>query len=207
MSNSGGAPGSPGGSLPVLQIALAIEAGQISAELDRCGIGADVRVRVIVELLDHGTLPMAAIAQAGKTFDWLADEPDVYPASVKVRIDIENTLRRVAQQHGVSDGPPALEPTLHRLAAVDGLPGGADFAGTLRILNVATHARMLQPIRRPQMWRRARTSPTCSGASWRVHERRKSAEQHHGLRGMRNDRAHKSLFGNSAAAIFGRRLG
>jgi hypothetical protein len=48
------------------RIILDTEAGQVSAELVRCGIkGA-------------GGLSTAAIAQAGGGFDWLADEPDLY---------------------------------------------------------------------------------------------------------------------------------
>ena len=47
------------------RITLNAEAGQLSAELARHGIAADA-------------LPMAAIAQAGGAFDWLADEPDLY---------------------------------------------------------------------------------------------------------------------------------
>jgi hypothetical protein len=33
---------------------------------------------VQVDILDPGEPPMAAIAEAGKGFDWLADEPDLY---------------------------------------------------------------------------------------------------------------------------------
>lgn len=60
------------------QIVIDAPAGQLSAELTRRGIAADAKVHVIVELRDDGTLPMAAIAQAGKAFDWLAEEPDLY---------------------------------------------------------------------------------------------------------------------------------
>ena len=61
-------------------------------------------------------------------------------ALVKLRIDIERTLRRLAQQHGVSDGPSALGPALQRLAAVGGLPSGAtDLGETLRALDAAAH--------------------------------------------------------------------
>jgi hypothetical protein len=61
-------------------IALDAEAGQVSAELARLGIPATTRVHVLVEVVADGseTLPMAAIAQAGRGFDWLADEPDLY---------------------------------------------------------------------------------------------------------------------------------
>jgi hypothetical protein len=62
----------------VQQIILDAEAGQISAELTRRGIAADARVHVTVEVRDDANPPMAAIAQAGKAFDWLDDEPDLY---------------------------------------------------------------------------------------------------------------------------------
>ena len=62
------------------RITLDAEAGQLSAELARRGIAADARVHVLVEVVDSGAdaLPMAAIAQAGGAFDWLADEPELY---------------------------------------------------------------------------------------------------------------------------------
>ena len=60
------------------QIILDAEAGNLSAELTRRGVAADARVHVVVDILDTGTLPMAAIAQAGKAFDWLDEEPDLY---------------------------------------------------------------------------------------------------------------------------------
>lgn len=60
------------------QIILDAEAGQVSAELTRRGVAADTRVHVLVEVLDPAEPPMAAIAQAGHGFDWLADEPDLY---------------------------------------------------------------------------------------------------------------------------------
>ncbi len=62
------------------QIVLDAEAGQVSAELSRRGVGAHMRVHVLVEVIDTdaGELPMAAIAQTGKAFDWLAAEPDLY---------------------------------------------------------------------------------------------------------------------------------
>ena len=62
-------------------ITLDTEAGQVSAELARRGIAAGSRVHVQVELVGGDTtdaLPMAAIAQAGGAFDWLADEPELY---------------------------------------------------------------------------------------------------------------------------------
>jgi hypothetical protein len=63
-------------------------------------------------------------------------------ALVKLRIDLERTMRQLTQKQGVAAGPPALalEPTLQRLATVGGLlPGAADFGETLRVLNAAVH--------------------------------------------------------------------
>ena len=62
------------------RITLNAEAGQLSAELARHGIAPNVRVHVLVEITDSeaDALPMAAIAQAGGAFGWLADEPDLY---------------------------------------------------------------------------------------------------------------------------------
>ena len=64
----------------IQMIILDAEAGQLSAELARRGIAAGARVHVLVEVVDSApdALPMAAIAQAGGAFDWLADEPDLY---------------------------------------------------------------------------------------------------------------------------------
>ena len=62
------------------KIAFDAGAGEVSAELARRGIAADVRVRVLVEVVgEEADLPsMAAVAEAGGAFDWLADEPDLY---------------------------------------------------------------------------------------------------------------------------------
>lgn len=60
------------------QIVLDAEAGQVSAELARRGIPPHTRVHVLVEVTPGGELPMAAIAQAGKGLDWLAEEPELY---------------------------------------------------------------------------------------------------------------------------------
>jgi hypothetical protein len=60
------------------QIVLDATAGEVSAELTRRGIAANTRVHVLVEILDSAELPMTAIAQAGHSFDWLAEEPDLY---------------------------------------------------------------------------------------------------------------------------------
>lgn len=71
------------------RIVLDAEAGQVSVELARRGIAADTRVRVLVEVVVGGdeadALPVAALAQAGGAFDWLADEPDLYTDADLVR--------------------------------------------------------------------------------------------------------------------------
>lgn len=59
-------------------LTLDIEAGRLSSELVRRGIAADARVHVLVTMPDDEPLPMAALAQAGGAFDFLADEPDLY---------------------------------------------------------------------------------------------------------------------------------
>jgi hypothetical protein len=60
------------------RITLDAEAGHVSAELVRRGIAAGTRVHVLVEVASEQELPMAAMAQAGGAFDWLAEEPDLY---------------------------------------------------------------------------------------------------------------------------------
>jgi len=60
------------------KITLDAEAGQVSAELACRGVAAYARVHVLVEVVGEDALPMAAIAQAGGAFDWLAGEPDLY---------------------------------------------------------------------------------------------------------------------------------
>jgi hypothetical protein len=60
------------------QIVLDAEAGQLSAELARRGIPPHAQVHVLVEVTLDGELPMAAIVQAGKGLDWLAEEPELY---------------------------------------------------------------------------------------------------------------------------------
>ncbi len=59
------------------QIVLDAEVSEIRAELARRGIAAHTLVHVTVEVGDE-TPPMACLAQAGKAFDWLAEEPDLY---------------------------------------------------------------------------------------------------------------------------------
>jgi len=60
------------------KITLDTEAGQVSAELAHRGVAAHARVHVLVEVVGEDALPMAAIAQAGGAFNWLAGEPDLY---------------------------------------------------------------------------------------------------------------------------------
>jgi hypothetical protein len=62
----------------MLRMTLDVEAGQVSAELAHRGIPARARVHVVVEVPDEADPPMAALAQAGGAFDFLADEPDLY---------------------------------------------------------------------------------------------------------------------------------
>jgi len=54
-----------------------IEAGRIPGEIQRRGIPAQQRVRVVVETLDE-QLPLAKLADEGGAFKFLADEPDLY---------------------------------------------------------------------------------------------------------------------------------
>lgn len=60
------------------QILSDIEAGKLTEELKRRGIPPHQRVRAIVESIDEDALPMTAINASGHSFDWLADEPDLY---------------------------------------------------------------------------------------------------------------------------------
>jgi hypothetical protein len=63
----------------VLKVTLDAEAGRVSEELVRRGIAADTRVRVLAEIVeDDERPPMAALAQAGGAFAFLAEEPDLY---------------------------------------------------------------------------------------------------------------------------------
>jgi hypothetical protein len=54
-----------------------IEAGKVPGEIQRRGIPARQRVRVVVETLDDD-MPLARVAEQGGAFDFLADEPDLY---------------------------------------------------------------------------------------------------------------------------------
>lgn len=62
------------------KITLHTKAGEVSAELAHRGVAPDARVHVLVELVDgEADLPsMAAVAEAGGAFGWLADEPELY---------------------------------------------------------------------------------------------------------------------------------
>ena len=110
------------------------------------------RNAVIVEYaLRDSTKPMGVAAyrvspQLPKQLEGELPTPDElareFPlmALVKLRIDLERTLRQLAQQHGISDGASALGPMLPRLAAVRGLPPSvADLGVTLRALDAAAH--------------------------------------------------------------------
>jgi hypothetical protein len=60
------------------RMTLDVEAGQVSTELAHRGIPAHMRVHVLVEVPDDADLPIAAMAQAGGAFEFLAEEPDLY---------------------------------------------------------------------------------------------------------------------------------
>ncbi|WP_376092127.1 hypothetical protein ACE7GA_23020 [Roseomonas sp. CCTCC AB2023176] len=61
------------------RIALNTEAGQVSAGLARRGIAPRPRVQVVAEVeAARDDIPMAALAEAGRASDWLAEEPDLY---------------------------------------------------------------------------------------------------------------------------------
>jgi hypothetical protein len=85
-----------------------------------------------------GVAPTAQVAPGR-----VADPDELAPefplmALVKVRIDLERTLRQLAQKQGIVDGAPAFEPMLQRLAAVRGLPPRVGtLGGTLRALDAA----------------------------------------------------------------------
>ena len=59
------------------KLTLDIAAGEVLRELVRRGIAAKTRVRVQVEIFDEA-VPLASTAQAGRAFDFLADEPNLY---------------------------------------------------------------------------------------------------------------------------------
>ena len=56
-----------------------IEAGDLAIEMKRRGIALRQRIRVVVETLGgDATLPLARMAEEGRAFEFLADEPDLY---------------------------------------------------------------------------------------------------------------------------------
>jgi hypothetical protein len=62
-----------------------IEVGKLPEEIQRRGIAPRQRVRVVLETLEND-LPMAQIAEEGRAFDFLADEPDLYSeADIRAR--------------------------------------------------------------------------------------------------------------------------
>jgi hypothetical protein len=54
-----------------------VEAGNVSREIERKGISARQRVRVTLDTLEDD-LPLAQMAEAGRAFEFLKDEPDLY---------------------------------------------------------------------------------------------------------------------------------
>lgn len=60
------------------QILTDIEAGKLAEELRRRGIPPGQRLRVVVECIEAEEPSMTAMNAAGRAFDWLADEPELY---------------------------------------------------------------------------------------------------------------------------------
>ena len=60
------------------QILNDIEAGKVTDELQRRGIPLTQRLRVVVESIEAEEPSLTAMNAAGRAFDWLADEPDLY---------------------------------------------------------------------------------------------------------------------------------
>jgi|SRR5271168_3519535 hypothetical protein len=60
------------------RLILDAEAGRVSDELAIRGIAANIRVRVVVEVVDEVDLPMSSLAEAGGAFAFLTEEPDLY---------------------------------------------------------------------------------------------------------------------------------
>ena len=55
-----------------------IQAGKVTDELQRRGVPPSQRLRVVVESIEAEELSLTAINAAGRAFDWLAEEPDLY---------------------------------------------------------------------------------------------------------------------------------
>jgi predicted nuclease of restriction endonuclease-like (RecB) superfamily len=67
-------------------------------------------------------------------------------ALVKLRLDIERTLRELTRRHGLTDGAPSIGAMLERLAQMEGFPRAAvDLGETLRFLNAAAHGAEIAP--------------------------------------------------------------
>jgi hypothetical protein len=70
------------------RMTLDVEAGQVSTELAQRGIPAHIRVQVLVEVPEDADLPIRAMAQADGTFEFLAEEPDLYTDADRVTAGI-----------------------------------------------------------------------------------------------------------------------
>jgi hypothetical protein len=55
-----------------------IEAGKVTDELRRRGVPPSQRLRVVVESMEAEDPSLTAMNAAGRAFDWLAEEPDLY---------------------------------------------------------------------------------------------------------------------------------
>jgi hypothetical protein len=64
--------------MPMRQVLSDIEAGKLSDELKRRGVAPTQRVRAVVDTVEQDAIPITAINRAGGSFEWLADEPDLY---------------------------------------------------------------------------------------------------------------------------------
>lgn len=60
------------------QILNDIEAGKVTDELRRRGVPPSQRLRVVVESIETEEPSLTAMNAAGRAFDWLAEEPDLY---------------------------------------------------------------------------------------------------------------------------------
>jgi hypothetical protein len=60
------------------QVLSNIEAGKLSDELQRRGIPSTQRLDVVVESVAEDLVPITRINEAGRAFEWLKEEPDLY---------------------------------------------------------------------------------------------------------------------------------
>ncbi len=60
------------------QILNDIEAGKVTDELRRRGVRPGQRLRVVVESIEAEEPSLTGMNAAGRAFDWLAEEPDLY---------------------------------------------------------------------------------------------------------------------------------